>query len=128
MGTDYKDEFIEVKIPIKRLNELLRRIEVLEGEVTHIRRQSGNYLKANAVDVMKGKDTYENITMEELPEILTAKHISGHLHLSLRRVYELLQISPTVGGIKSFDIGRSKRVVKDDYLKWLTKKQKGENL
>ena len=59
------------------------------------------------------------ITYEEFPDILTAKHISGHLHLSKVRVYELFRLSVDAGGIKSFDIGRSKRVVKQDYLDWL---------
>lgn len=63
------------------------------------------------------------ISIAELPEVLTAKHISEHLHLSKRRVYELIQINPTAGGIKSFDIGRSRRVMKKDYLDWLTSKQ-----
>lgn len=62
----------------------------------------------------------QTITFEEFPDILTAKHISNHLHLSKVRVYELFRLSVTAGGIKSFDIGRSKRVVKQDYLDWLS--------
>lgn len=61
----------------------------------------------------------QTITFEEFPDILTAKHISNHLHLSKVRVYELFRLSGPAGGIKSFDIGRSKRVVKQDYLDWL---------
>ena len=61
-----------------------------------------------------------NITYEEFPDILTAKHISSHLHLSKVRVYELFRLSSSAGGIKSFEVGRSKRVVKQDYLDWLT--------
>lgn len=68
---------------------------------------------------MSSKAIMQNITTEELPDILTAKHISEHLHVSKRRAYELLQISPSIGGIKSFTFGRSVRARKDDYLKWL---------
>jgi len=68
---------------------------------------------------MSAKDIMQNITTEELPDILTAKHISEHLHVSKRRAYELLQISPSGGGIKSFTFGRSVRARKEDYLKWL---------
>lgn len=61
----------------------------------------------------------QTITFGEFPDILTAKHISEHLHLSKVRVYELLRLAPCAGGIKSFGIGRSKRVAKQDYLDWL---------
>lgn len=46
-------------------------------------------LKTNSEGKMRlnTKNPYENISTEELPEILIAKHISGHLHLSLRCVY-----------------------------------------
>lgn len=57
--------------------------------------------------------------MNELPEILTAKDISGYLGISRRRVYELLQIHPNNGGILNFEIGFSKRVHKDDFEKWI---------
>ena len=50
--------------------------------------------------------------MDELPEILTAKHISTYLGISLRVVYELFQKVQKYGGIPNFDIGASKRVEK----------------
>ena len=50
--------------------------------------------------------------MNDLPEILTAKHIATYLGLSLRRVYELFQTNQKSGGIRNFDIGNSKRVGK----------------
>lgn len=61
----------------------------------------------------------QGITIDELPEVLTAKHISEHLHVSKRRAYELMQIKVSAGGIKCFGFGRSKRVMKTEYLKWL---------
>jgi hypothetical protein len=64
----------------------------------------------------------------ELPEILTAKIIAEYLAISKRRVYELFQLKPEVGGIKCFEIGKSKRVDKQDFLNWLDvrKKEKAE--
>ncbi|HUX46632.1 MAG TPA: helix-turn-helix domain-containing protein [Desulfosporosinus sp.] len=55
---------------------------------------------------------------DELPEILTAQHISSFLGIS-RRVYELFQLNPNFGGIPNFDIGASKRVEKQDFFKWI---------
>lgn len=57
--------------------------------------------------------------IEDLPEWLTAKHISNHLGISARRVYELFQLHPDCGGIPNIDIGYSKRVDKQDYIAWL---------
>lgn len=57
--------------------------------------------------------------MNDLPEILTAKHIAAYLGLSLRRVYELFQTNQKSGGIPNFDIGSSKRVEKKDFILWI---------
>lgn len=66
-------------------------------------------------------------TMETLPEILTAQHISDFLGISRRRVYELFQIKAVAGGIPNFKIGFSKRVVKQDFLRWIkARKQEKE--
>ena len=65
------------------------------------------------------------MSMNELPEILTAQHISTYLGISRRRVYELFQTKPTAGGIPNFDIGASKRVEKKGFLAWI-EAQKGE--
>lgn len=64
--------------------------------------------------------------MDELPEILNAKHIATYLGLSRRRVYELFQIKPGSGGIPSFDIGNSKRVEKKDFIKWIDDRKKAK--
>ena len=58
-------------------------------------------------------------TKETLPEILTAQHISDYLGISRRRVYELFQLKPDVGGIPNLDIGASKRVDKQDFFSWI---------
>jgi len=63
--------------------------------------------------------------MDELPEILTAKHISTYLGISLRVVYELFQKVQKYGGIPNFDIGASKRVEKKDFILWI-EARKGE--
>ena len=57
--------------------------------------------------------------IEDLPDILTAKQISMYLSISLRRVYELMQISPKIGGIPCFETGKSKRVTRIDFVKWI---------
>ncbi|MDP4158175.1 MAG: helix-turn-helix domain-containing protein [Bacillota bacterium] len=58
--------------------------------------------------------------MDNLPEILTAKHIASYLGISRRRVYELFQTLPKAGGIPNFSIGASKRVEKKDFIKWIS--------
>lgn len=61
----------------------------------------------------------KNHTLEKLPDILTAQHISDYLSISRRRVYELFQLKPEAGGIPNFDIGLSKRVEKQDFIGWI---------
>ena len=64
--------------------------------------------------------------MQELPSILTAKHMAEYLHISRRRVYELLQIKPEYGGIPSFSIGASKRATREDFIEWIEGKKGGK--
>ena len=59
------------------------------------------------------------MTVDEMPEVLTAKHIAEHLHLSKVRVYELMRLSVSSGGIPSFVIGKSCRARKNEYLAWI---------
>ena len=63
--------------------------------------------------------------MDELPEIITAQHISDYLGISRGKVYTLFQINLASGGIPNFAIGKSKRVEKKDFLAWI-EAQKGE--
>ncbi|TEB13416.1 DNA-binding protein [Pelotomaculum propionicicum] len=70
------------------------------------------------------KKTY---TLETLPEIITAQHISDFLIVSRRRVYELFQRKPEDGGIPNFEIGLTKRVQKQDFVNWIAaRKQEKE--
>lgn len=59
------------------------------------------------------------LTLEALPEIITAQHIADYVCISRRRVYELFQINPEFGGIPNFEIGASKRVQKADFVNWI---------
>lgn len=62
----------------------------------------------------------QSLTLDDLPDILTAQHISSYLTISRRRVYELFQLNPSAGGIPNFDIGFSKRVEKADFIEWIS--------
>lgn len=62
-------------------------------------------------------------SLEEYPEIMTAAHVSEYLHISRRRVYELFKLAPSSGGIPCIEIGLSKRVKKDSFVKWLITKE-----
>ncbi|MCY9737939.1 helix-turn-helix domain-containing protein [Paenibacillus alvei] len=55
----------------------------------------------------------------DLPDILTASDIAKYLKLSRRRVYELFDLSPEMGGIPNFNIGLSRRVRKEDLMEWI---------
>jgi len=66
-------------------------------------------------------------SINNLPEFLTAKHISGYLNISRRRVYELFQLNPKFGGIPYFSIGSSKRVDKKDFIHWISIRKKDAN-
>ena len=59
---------------------------------------------------------------DQLPDILTAQNIADYLGISRRRVYELFQMTPEHGGIPNFDIGMSKRVRKEDFLRWIERR------
>jgi len=66
----------------------------------------------------------QSITLDHLPEILTALNIANYLSISRRRVYELFQLKPEAGGIPNFEIGLSKRVEKGDFLKWIADRKR----
>lgn len=63
-----------------------------------------------------------------MPDILTAQHISSYLNISRRRVYELFQIIPELGGIPNFEIGASKRVDKNDFVSWINRQKEQKRL
>ncbi|MED3575785.1 helix-turn-helix domain-containing protein [Cytobacillus praedii] len=58
--------------------------------------------------------------MGELPSVLKAKDISQFLNVSIRFAYEIMEHTdfPTIR------IGRSKRVMKQDFLNWIDKQKK----
>ncbi|ARF66563.1 hypothetical protein B7C51_00255 [Paenibacillus larvae subsp. pulvifaciens] len=62
--------------------------------------------------------------INELPDILTAQSIAEYIGISRRRVYELFQLKPECGGIPNFEVGKSKRVYKDDLTQWIENKIK----
>lgn len=67
--------------------------------------------------------------LEQLPDMLTAQHIATFLQISRRRVYELFQMKEDAGGIRNFDIGNSKRVDKEDFIRWIeTQKEKKQKV
>lgn len=83
-------------------------------------------------ELTKTRDFVEPLVNEvetnDLPEILTAKHISDYLGISRHRVYELFQQNPAAGGIPN--LGLSKRVDKQDFMAWINdrKQEKAEKV
>lgn len=69
---------------------------------------------------MKGQK--RPLSLEELPEMLTAQDIADHLLVGRNRVYELFELEPSAGGIPNFAVGdgkkASKRVDKSDLIAW----------
>jgi excisionase family DNA binding protein len=59
------------------------------------------------------------------PSVLTAQDIAEVLRVSRRRIYELMDLKPQYGGIPNFSIGASRRVLKDDFEKWITERFEG---
>lgn len=70
----------------------------------------------------------ERKTLDAYPEMLTAQNIADYLHISRRRVYELMQIPVTQGGIPHLEIGLTKRVQKKSFVDWMERKEKGVRL
>lgn len=65
--------------------------------------------------------------LQDMPEMLTAQHIASYLGISRQRVYELFQLHVEFGGIPSFDIGYSKRVDKQDFIRWIDSRKRDKN-
>jgi len=66
----------------------------------------------------------KTLTIEELPQILTAQHIADYLILARITVYELFNAPPDRGGIPNFRVGNSRRVVKEDFINWIERQRK----
>lgn len=71
----------------------------------------------------KLREKRKSTSLEILPEILTAQDIADYIGISRRRVYELFQLKPDSGGIPNFELGRSKRALKNDFVKWIESKK-----
>ena len=69
------------------------------------------------------------MSINDLPEIITAQHIATYLGISRGTVYTLFQVKPPAG-IPSFDIGNSKKVEKKDFVAWIEarKREKAERV
>jgi excisionase family DNA binding protein len=59
------------------------------------------------------------MSLDTLPEILTAEHMAKYLGLSRRVIYDLMKTKPEAGGIPSFNIGYSVRAEKSDFILWI---------
>jgi hypothetical protein len=70
------------------------------------------------------KNPSKGMSIEEMPDVITAQHIGGHLGISVTQAYILLRTSEDAGGIKSFKIGKPVRAHKSDYVKWFNKTSK----
>lgn len=68
------------------------------------------------------------LSIDQLPDILTAQNIADYLTISRRRVYELFKLHPEHGGIPNFDIGFSKRVDKQDFINWIEARKQEKSL
>jgi hypothetical protein len=66
----------------------------------------------------------KEVSLDKLPEIITAQNISDYLHISRNRVYELMKLSPEHGGIPVISIGFTKRVRKETFEMWLKNQEK----
>ena len=63
-------------------------------------------------------------TIEEMPQILTAQHIASYLHISERRAYEVMELK----GFPLIRLGRSKRVTKEGFIRWLEDQEGGHQV
>lgn len=71
--------------------------------------------------ISKIKTINESMSLDEMPDNITAKHIAGHLQITPRCAYDLMKLSKEAGGIPSFRIGKPIRSKKTDYIEWLNK-------
>lgn len=65
----------------------------------------------------------KTVTLEELPQVLTAQHIADYLILARNTVYDLYKLPPDRGGIPNFQVGKSRRVMKTDFIGWINKQR-----
>jgi hypothetical protein len=63
------------------------------------------------------------MTLEELPEVLTAQQIADYLGLARLTIYEQYNIPVDRGGIPNFSIGKSRRTFKSDFIQYLNRQR-----
>jgi excisionase family DNA binding protein len=64
----------------------------------------------------------------DLPDILEVKDVAEYLKISVNRVYELLILSPSAGGLPHIRLGGIKRVIKDDLVTWILSQRITDNV
>jgi hypothetical protein len=72
------------------------------------------------------KERKKIINFEDAPSLLAPQHMADLCGISRRRVYEFCLMPESAGGIKSFTIGKSRKIFKEDLINWL-ESQKGEH-
>jgi hypothetical protein len=94
--------------------------------------ESGNQQNEANSSVTNSKlseDKRKPLSREDLPTNLTAMNFHNFTNISLRRVYELMNMNPEYGGIPAFRIG-SKSLFSDrkEFIQWWDKeKRKGRS-
>ncbi|OKP81597.1 hypothetical protein A3842_10980 [Paenibacillus sp. P3E] len=64
------------------------------------------------------------MTLEEMPEVLTAQHIADYLGLSRYTIYEHFKLPIEMGGIPNFQVGkRSRKTLKSDFILYLNRQR-----
>ncbi|MEK0313705.1 helix-turn-helix domain-containing protein [Cohnella sp. 56] len=56
--------------------------------------------------------------LEDLPDVCTPQMAASYLGVSRQYIYELCQLTPALGGLPSYQIGKNRRIEKEDLLKW----------
>lgn len=69
----------------------------------------------------------KQLTIEELPQVLTAQHIADYLYLARVTVYELFKLPIERGGIPNFNVGNSRRVMKSEFIAWIAAQRKKQD-
>lgn len=59
------------------------------------------------------------ISLEDMPDLITADDIANYLGIHRDTVYHLLKLKPDYGGIKNFKVGALYRIFKVDFIKWM---------
>ncbi len=75
--------------------------------------------KESVVNFQKPITASAHKGFDNLPDVLTPQQIADHLSVSRQRVYELIRINPEYGGLPNFAVGKSKRINKIDFIKWI---------